>query len=542
MKIRNLLLLLALVLSVNWTWSQDRYLDQVFDEVSVEENVEYGSNYTVLFAPTQGQTVLQPLLMDIYEPAGDTVVNRPLVIYFHTGNFLPIQLNGQVTGTKSDSSAVEICTRLAKMGYVVASADYRMGWNPFAESAAERTLGLINAAYRGTQDARTCIRFFKRNMVESGNTYGVDTSKIVLFGEGTGGYITQAVSTLDEYNEIIMTTMPVGKFTADLTGDGNPDPMIIPQVNGDIYGTSVGIAPPGADPVPAGDTLCISNHEGYNSDAHLCVNLGGALGDISWMEADEVPFISFHVPLDENAPYESRILNVPSPQGPLPVVEVQGSKLAITKANELGLNDVFAEVDDETTDAAKEASAAAGHDYLNGLYPMNQSVNMFGRVDGAPWAWWEPAIWDTIPHPTAGMGSIPEDATYHDVASFSNPNMSPEKGRAYIDTIMAYYAPRAYLALGLSDSTTATIDLLTKEQVSLVIAPNPSYGQMQIQTGSDSPMQAIGILDVTGRKLLERKLNQSTFAQIDHSTIPAGLYLLEVFFEDGKVVEQVVFR
>ena len=43
------------------------------------------------------------------------------------------------------------------MGYVVASIDYRTGWNPLAATQSERTYQLINAAYRGVQDARTAL-------------------------------------------------------------------------------------------------------------------------------------------------------------------------------------------------------------------------------------------------------------------------------------------------------------------------------------------------------------------------------------------------
>ena len=98
--------------------------------------------------------------MDVYQPSGDTETSRPLVLVFHTGNFLPNVLNGQISGTKKDSSVVEICTQLARRGYVAASVDYRVGWNPLASTQPERALGLIQAAYRGLQDGRNAIRYF----------------------------------------------------------------------------------------------------------------------------------------------------------------------------------------------------------------------------------------------------------------------------------------------------------------------------------------------------------------------------------------------
>src|SRR5690606_29502488 len=109
---------------------------------------------------------------------GDTETARPLVLYFHTGNFLPFRnpanpsqlgFNNSCGGERTDSAAVEICTRLAKMGYVVASVDYRLGWNPLASTDVARRFGIINAAYRGVQDARTAIRYFRKSVAEDNN-------------------------------------------------------------------------------------------------------------------------------------------------------------------------------------------------------------------------------------------------------------------------------------------------------------------------------------------------------------------------------------
>src|SRR5690606_36173963 len=106
-----------------------RYLTEVFEDVEVTTDVTYGVNATVVLYESMGEAVPQPLRMDVYEPVGDTESERPLVLYFHTGNFLPQPQGGSATGDKGDSAAVEICSRLARMGYVVASCDYRLGWN-----------------------------------------------------------------------------------------------------------------------------------------------------------------------------------------------------------------------------------------------------------------------------------------------------------------------------------------------------------------------------------------------------------------------------
>src|SRR5690625_6672470 len=95
--------------------------------------------------------------------------------------------------------------RLAKMGYVAANMDYRLGWKPLADSQDERTNTLINAAYRGIQDLRTAIRYFRKSVEEEGNPYRVDTSRIVAWGGGTGGYVSLLADLFYDYNEITIT-------------------------------------------------------------------------------------------------------------------------------------------------------------------------------------------------------------------------------------------------------------------------------------------------------------------------------------------------
>lgn len=111
--------------------SAQRYESQVFSQVDVT-TVVYGSNFTVLPLVGGGRPARQPLVARVYTPSGDTRTDRPLIIYLKTGNFFPFPANGSCGGALNDSSNVEFATRLAKMGYVVAVADYRGGWNPTA--------------------------------------------------------------------------------------------------------------------------------------------------------------------------------------------------------------------------------------------------------------------------------------------------------------------------------------------------------------------------------------------------------------------------
>ena len=201
-------LILFLGLTVSMSFAQERYLDEVFTDVTVTPNVQYGLNGTILFFSQVGEIVPENLYMDIYEPAGDTEVDRPVVLVFHTGNFLPNVTNGQIPGTRQDNSVVEFCTQLARRGYVTAAVSYRLGWNPLAQTQPVRALGLIQAAYRGVQDGRNAIRFIK----SEADTYGIDVNNVSVLGLGTGGYLTLGLVGLSDYNEILTTTNGQGKF------------------------------------------------------------------------------------------------------------------------------------------------------------------------------------------------------------------------------------------------------------------------------------------------------------------------------------------
>ena len=114
--------------------------------------------------------------MDIYEPT-DGSTNRPLIIYLHTGSFLPRYINNTPTGYKDDSATVEMCYEFARKGYVVASIAYRQGWDPRSLDENVRRSTIINAAYKGVQDLHACIRWWKENVAAYGNTFSIDTTK-----------------------------------------------------------------------------------------------------------------------------------------------------------------------------------------------------------------------------------------------------------------------------------------------------------------------------------------------------------------------------
>lgn len=427
-----LLMAFAICLSAS---AQTRYLDEVFSDVTVTSDIVYGSNITVLPALQGLPPAAESLILDLYEPAGDTETERPLLLYFHTGNFLPQYINQSGLGTKTDSCAVEICTRYAKMGYVVASVDYRLGYNPTAPTQVERTTQLIQAAYRGVQDSRTAVRFFRKSIAEDNNPYAVDGDVIGMIGEGTGGYISLASSTIEGYNDIILEddgVTPISKFWYD-PGDGSFIPMVVESIHGDVDATVDGFAPAAL----GGFQMCIANHVGYSSDFNFQVNLGGALGDLNWLDEGDLPMVSVQCPHDPYAPYESAVLIVPGVN--LPIVEVSGAQDIHEEINGYATNNnaVFA-------DAGLDDPAAENNNGWDGLFPvLNSYVDGVATepFDSSPWQWWSEAAvaaYDDF----AGTSILPTQLSL-------NPTMGPAEAAGWINEILDYNTPRMGLALGL---------------------------------------------------------------------------------------------
>ncbi|MCS7037946.1 MAG: T9SS type A sorting domain-containing protein [Saprospiraceae bacterium] len=526
MKKTGLLLLGALLTLLASTASAQpkRYLDRVFTNVKRTNSVVYGSNYTVLTISTLGRTFREPLLMDVYEPEGDTLAQRPLVLYFHTGNFLPwinpvtgLSVNQSCGGTRNDPAAVEICTRLAQMGYVVASVSYRLGWRPDLLDELQRRFTLINAAYRSIQDARTCIRFFRRDVALNNNQFRIDPNRIVLFGQGTGGYVTLNTAALDKYSEILNTSEP-GKFIINNT------PMVIEKYNGDPYGIQAapGIVDAAYNAVtgfPVGDTLYVPNHVGYSSDFKLAVNLGGALGDKAWLDKNTPPILSFHVPQDPFAPCGDGLVIVPGVN--FPVVNVTGSCGIQPIQDQLGNNAVFSLgglLSDPISVFARTINGGR-----EGFYPFLRAAN-----DSSPWDWNR-----IIPNTQLPNGQVVP----------LNCNTDSVAARRVIDTIIAYYAPRACRALGLNcPGISVKAEEVFDASLVLTVFPNPATSGMWFSSDSEHPIQAIEVFDISGRMVRQvRGIEASTYV-LQRDGLPDGIYVAKLYFPQGVAARRILFE
>lgn len=486
--------------------SAQRYLAETFPSVVVTENVQYGSNFSVL----TGAPVLQPLVMDVYAPAGDTETDRPLIVYMHTGSFLPRYINQLPTGSKSDSATVEMCKRFARKGYVVAAIGYRTGWNPASPSENTRKQTIIQAVYRSMQDAKTAVRFFRRSIAEQGNPYGIDGTKVVLGGQGAGGYAALAYATLQETSEIQLL-----KFFNTETNAFMVDPAILGDFNG-----------LGGNPV-----LNQDNHPGFATDISMVFNIGGALGDSSWLEQGEVPICCVHATQDPFAPYANGTVFVPGTS--FAVVNVDGSSRVTELANEYGNNDIWLTppFSDPISNYAQNALVGTPNEGNEGLFPITALANSSGA-----WEWWDEAA---VTAGATAVGVNPATVIANGYAS--NPvyqALGPVAGRAralaYIDTLQNFITPRMFRALGFATA----IDENSALAAGVDVFPIPATEQVTI-TSSAAPIRNYVIYDGKGSIVRTGNANTDRLV-IERSALKSGNYYVELFFEEGTLTRKVI--
>jgi acetyl esterase/lipase len=129
-----------------------RYVDQVFNSVSITTDLVYGH-------ATLSDGTLEALKLDLYRPYGDTATHRPVVIFVH---------GGDSTIDKGLKRNREVSTDFAHRGFVSASINYRSGTNG----------GTTDAEH----DTRAAVRWFKANAAR----YRIDPNRIVLMGSSAG--------------------------------------------------------------------------------------------------------------------------------------------------------------------------------------------------------------------------------------------------------------------------------------------------------------------------------------------------------------------
>jgi len=516
---KNLLLTAAFCASLiaSTVNAQTRYLDEVFTNVTVTSDVVYGNNLEVL----TGTPVATDLLMDVYEPTGDTQTDRPLILYLVTGSFLPRYINQTPTGSKTDSTVVEMCTRLAKQGYVVAAVDYRKGWNPASTVQDTRTETILQAVYRGLQDSKTCVRYFRKDVATNSNSFGIDDTRIAVGGQGSGGYISLAYGSLDKLSEIQLQ-----KFYNFTTSAYMVDTALL----GDFSGFGGNAA------------LNTENHVGYSDDVLMTFNIGGAVGDSTWIEDGEMPIVTIQGEADFFAPFQYGIVTIPGTGGF--VIDVSGSSDVSRMVNGFGNNDVFKTpaITDVYTTRADAFNTAYDATYGNagdeGLFAFEGAANGNG-----PWEWLDTALVKAEAVAWGQDGDVVLDNFYASNPMFEyiyeNFGYGAARARAiaYCDTIQGYLSPRLYR--GLLEQPFSVEEYAATE---VSIYPNPATDNIAFVSEDNNPITSIIFYSVEGKAVRTESNINTTNVVISNLDLPKGIYIASVRFKEGTTTKKVVIK
>ena len=228
-----------------------RYTDPAyFDSVTVTLAVPFGSNTPVSGGGTE------TLEMDIYEPVGDTLAERPAVLIAFGGSF--------IGGTRADVE--ELCVRFAKLGFVAVAPDYRVGF--FFPNANTTQLAVV----RGMHDLRAAVRCLRKTVDLDGNPYAIDPDRIIVGGVSAGGIAAIHATYLDQSSEIPETLYD--------------DTLTIGAVEGN------------------------SGWPSYSSEVMACWSMSGAIGDTTWIQPGDQPLCSIHETGDGTVPYGTQEVSV----------------------------------------------------------------------------------------------------------------------------------------------------------------------------------------------------------------------------------------
>ena len=537
--------------------AQTRYIDNMFDSVTVTSNVAYGQNISILPLLQGLPPVMDTLLCDIYEPKNDTLTDRPVIVLIHTGSFLPPVLNGQATGSKNDNSIVENCMRWAKKGYVAVAMTYRQGWNPTSPSQAVRTATILQAAYRGIHDTKAMVRYLRKTVAEDGNSYGIDDSKIVVGGQGTGAYLSMGYITLDTVSELFI--YPKFWDTSD-PDPANHVPLISPQFPipgpitygyGNIDGTDTTYYPANFPPFnfPVDVLWNFPNNPSYSNEVSMAFNLGGTLADLDWLDGGQVPHVSFHCENDPFASIDEGVIIVPT-TGDIVIPNVIGSRVANhyntlwgnnSGFNQAGLNDTLSQMSN-SYNSNWNHPLNDGSLVYDGLYvfdtPAPDTVpNAFGEMpyhESSPWDWWDLATYDMM---FAAVNGAP--AGYGAANSLlGSPNSGSDSiPMLYLDTIHGYLNPRMYEVLGLGGSS----DFNEVIEKTTQVYPNPAKDNINIVSYAEL-INSVDVYNLSGQKVLSKKVNNGTTTKLNTSGLSKGVYIIDVKSRVSSVKKKVIIE
>jgi predicted esterase len=215
-----------------------KFKDFVFEAVRVQKNLLYKTN------PAAG--IKQKYYrFDFYEPAADSSITRPLIIWLHGGGFK--------FGKKKSGGQPVWSKTFARRGYTCAAVNYRLS----KKHPLKNFEDFIRGCAAAIEDINHAIQYFKLHCA----TFRIDTSRIILAGNSAGGMI--ALQAIYSSPAEIATLTHRGDSTSSIAHLHNPQHI-------------AGV-----------------------------INYWGALFDLHWLRNATVPIVSVHGKKDRIVPYNN---------------------------------------------------------------------------------------------------------------------------------------------------------------------------------------------------------------------------------------------
>jgi len=252
------------------THPDKRYLESVFNEIDITKGLIYGN-------------IPEEHWMNVYEPHGDRLASRALVILAPGGGFDPAYI------AHSYKLLIPLAEKLAHAGYLVALINYRTGETNSPEKYKR-------AFYTALYDLKAAIRYFRKD-ADTENQFRANTYKIITGGWSAGAQIGLFNAFVNSSDELSYSNLTELNEYEGIEGEsGNP---------------------------------------GYSSQVAGMISMAGNMADISRIKAGDPFIMCIHSDTD----YTVRIDTQQSPFG-----TAYGSRPIIARATEVNIKNRFIEI------------------------------------------------------------------------------------------------------------------------------------------------------------------------------------------------------
>ena len=498
MKLKNFIISILIIPFLGFS-QRYRYTNTLFPTSTITQNVIYGTAPSVDgFGTVESSTTPQNLKMDIYSPTGDTFTNRPVIIFAHPGGFF--------SGSKNVDDMMAFCDYFSRKGYVTATIDYRLGFNIISNIAMHST----RAVYRGLQDGRTAIRYFRANA----STYGIDPNKVYFVGSSAGAFIALHSIYLDQISE-----KPIETGVVQYSNITSPFSHIAPDLGGLDIGTNLT----------------------YNGKPDAIISLWGGIQNTNLITSNNnTPVFLVHGEADSTVSF-----NTGSPFGYSSLPTTDGSNPIKTKLNTLNF-----------TNNETYFVAGVGHEFYgvsNGTWNNPTGGNSYWPIvlDKSTSFLWKQH------KPTANFTSITNGLTvnFTDTSTgatswfwdFGDGTTSTIQSPTHTYNSLGNYSVNLYIE-NLNKSwdeinrsiTITTLGLVDNYDTLFKLYPNPSKNSVTISLSNISIGINYKIIDYSGKIVRENSLKNCSEFTIDISDLTNGLYFIQLYNDESNAVSKLI--